>query len=412
MDPAGRLRAAKLRATALLLVVAAVYLVTKLVAGGDTGWLGFVQAGADAGLVGGLADWFAVTALFRHPLGLPIPHTALVPRQKDQLARSLGDFVTEHFLRADLLAEQVRSQRLVGAAGGWLREPANAARVAREAASLLASGLAALEQRNVVDYVLELVRRDARRRAYAPLVGALLRRALAGNAQQPLVDLLVSRTHAYLEEHRDDTVERLGDLLDRQGFFVRNFASAGKLVDRARDILGEVGADRDHPLRAQLDRLLLGYADSLEHDRELAARLNDAVLALLDDTAVRTVVAELVGDTVTSVRLSLGDDAGGSGELTERIAALVRDLGTRIGIDAAFRDRLESDLLRGLDAGVGRYGDQLTVLITSGVARWSDVEVSQRIELAVGRDLQFIRVNGTAVGALAGIAIHAVGIAL
>ena len=169
-----RLRVAKLRATALLVVAAAIYLTTKLVSGGDSGVLGFVQAGADAGLVGGLADWFAVTALFRHPLGLPIPHTALVPRQKLELATKLGEFVTEHFLTSDLLAEQVRSQQLVTASGRWLRDAANAGRLAGETASLLAAGLAALDERNLVDYVIELVRRDAGRRSYAPIVGRLL----------------------------------------------------------------------------------------------------------------------------------------------------------------------------------------------------------------------------------------------
>ena len=407
-----RLRIAKLRASALLVVAAAIYLTTRLVSGGDSGWLGYVQAGADAGLVGGLADWFAVTALFRHPLGLPIPHTALVPRQKLELATKLGEFVTEHFLTSDLLAEQVRGQQLVASAGRWLREPANADRLAGETASLLAAGLTALDERNLVDYVLELIRRDAKRRSYAPLAGRLLRRAVEGDAQQPLVDLAVSRAHAYLSAHRFQAQNLLRDYLDRQKLMVRLFASEGRIeraVDSALETLADIQADAAHPWRGQLDGLLTSYADSLEQSAELATSLNDAILTLLDDPKAGGVIAELVGDAVDSVRQSLGDDGG---ELTDRIAAVIRDLGSRITDDADFQSRLETGLLQVLDAGVGRYGGELTTLIRTQVGKWSDVEVSQRIELAVGRDLQFIRINGTAVGALAGIVIHAVGAAL
>jgi uncharacterized membrane-anchored protein YjiN (DUF445 family) len=345
-------------------------------------------------------------------MGLPIPHTALVPRKKVELATKLGEFVTEHFLTSDLLAEQVRAQRLVATSGSWLATPANASRLATEASSLIAAGLSAMDERNIADYLIELVRRDATRRSYAPIAGRLLRRALAGDVQRPLVDVVVSRGHDYLLEHRAQAIELLRSYIDKQKFLVRTFTPSSwieQAVDSAIETLSEVSDDPRHPLRAQLDGLLEAYAETLESSYELAARLNSAVLAGLKDPRLAAILAELVGDTVTSIRESL---SGAHGDLQDRIAALLIDLGNRAASDVEFQARAEASIVRLLDLGVTRYGSQLTSLIRTQVGKWSDDEVSERIELAVGRDLQFIRINGTAVGALAGILIHAVSVLL
>ena len=185
-DPAA-LRRTKRVATGLLLVAAAVYLLSFALP--DTTAVGFLRAAAEAGMIGGVADWFAVTALFRHPLGLRIPHTALIPRQKDALATKLGEFVTGNFLTPDAVAEQLAEAQLVGRAAAVLAEPEVAARVGAELATGAASLLGGLDERVVTDWVLDLARRDLRRRSYAPVLGELLARAVDGGTQRPLVDV-------------------------------------------------------------------------------------------------------------------------------------------------------------------------------------------------------------------------------
>ncbi|MCW2714836.1 MAG: hypothetical protein JWN88_1883, partial [Frankiales bacterium] len=198
-DTAG-LRAMKRRATGLLVVAAALFLLTFALP--DSTFVGFVRAGAEAGMIGGVADWFAVTALFRHPLGVPVPHTALIPRKKDELATKLGEFVTGNFLTPAAVGEQLTEARLVRRTAQRLAEPATASAVGTELATAVAAALDAVDERALTDYVLELTRRDLDRRSYTPVLGQFLARAVEGQGQRPLVDVCVSRTRAHLVANR------------------------------------------------------------------------------------------------------------------------------------------------------------------------------------------------------------------
>ncbi len=399
-----RLRAMKRTASGLLLVAAAVYVISVQF---DGEVAGYVRAGSEAAMVGGLADWFAVTALFRRPLGLPIPHTGLVPRKKDELATKLGQFVTEHFLTRDVVVAQLHEAAILQKAAAMLRKPELAGRIARELSFNTSALLGALDDDAVVASALELLRRDQARRSYAPVLGRVLDRAVAGGTQRPLVDVMASRGSAYLRSNREQLLPSLREFVDERGVLAMLLVSDKRLraaLDDFADLLSEVAADPRHPLRRQVDGLLASIADALQTDRQVAAQLDQVLRGLLDDPQAQAVLHDVVTDAIASIRESLNDPEG---VLHERLTAMVVSLGERIATDVAFRERVESTADAVIGHIVENYGDELTRLIQGQVQKWDGADASRNIELAVGRDLQFIRINGTAVGALAGLAIHA-----
>jgi uncharacterized membrane-anchored protein YjiN (DUF445 family) len=406
---AARLRRMKRTATALLGVAAVLYVVSLSFHGTA---VGFLRAGSEAAMVGGLADWFAVTALFRRPLGLPIPHTGLVPRKKDELATKLGEFVTGHFLTREVVVEQVREADVVGRVGRLLAEPGVADRVAREVAFNAGALLEALDDEQVVQAALELLRRDQSRRSYAPVLGRLLERAIEGGTQRPLVDVVVSRSLAYLRSHREELVPQARAVIQDRSWLASLLVTEKRvrnLLDGVAETLQEIDRNPHHPMRRWLDGLLRSFADELQHDRHTAAKLDRLLRQLLEDPKAQAALHDVITDAILSIRESLSDVDGG---LQERISELIGSLAERAVSDPVFRERIENVLEAVLGHAVENYGDELTSLIRTQVARWDATSASQRIELAVGRDLQFIRINGTFVGALAGLAIHAVTLAL
>ncbi|HTW19145.1 MAG TPA: DUF445 domain-containing protein [Mycobacteriales bacterium] len=406
-----RLRRMKLTATGFLVVAALGYAATYLDSSGGSGVIGFVRAAAEAAMVGGLADWFAVTALFRHPLRLPIPHTAIIPENKDDIATKLGQFVTTNFLTPDVLAGHLDEAHLVARIATFLREPASADALAAEAARVLAVALDALDEDAVFDYVLAVARRDAARRSYAPVLGQLLARAVQGDAQRPLVDLLAARAHRYLTLHRVELRPQIKAYLESKSVLAWLFMTdrrVDRLIDFALHELEAIGNDPDHEIRRWLDDLLRSFAGDLENTPAVAARVDIAVRRLFEDERFRVPLRRFVEEATDSLRASLED--AGSG-LIPRLSRFIQDVGRRVVEDPELEATIEGWLRRGLVHAVREYGDELTTLIERTVAGWNPDAAARRIELAVGRDLQFIRINGTVVGALAGLAIHAVTVA-
>ncbi len=398
-----RLARMKRTATGLLALALLVYVVSLQIDGTAAG---FVQAGAEAAMVGGLADWFAVTALFRRPLGLPIPHTGLVPRKKDELATKLGEFVTGHFLTREVVIEQIRSAEVVPRVGAWLAEPEVATRLAGEVAFNAGVLLGALDDEALVASALELLRRDQLRRSYAPVLGRLLERAIEGGTQRPLVDVLVSRSKVYLRAHREELLPQAREFVDNRGWLASLVVTDKRIrrvLDGLADTLEEIELHPGHPVRGWLEGLLRTFADELQHDRHTAAKLDLLLAQLLEDPKAQAALHDVVTDALLSIRESLSD-AGG--DLQERIAGLLTSFAARMAGDPELQARVSGVLEGVLGHVVENYGDQLTSLIRNQVAGWPAASASERIELAVGRDLQFIRINGTFVGALAGLAIH------
>jgi uncharacterized membrane-anchored protein YjiN (DUF445 family) len=401
-----RVRRMKTAATSALVVAAVVYVLTTVLTDGQ-GLSGYVSAAAEAAMVGGLADWFAVTALFRHPLGLPIPHTALIPRKKDELATKLGQFVTEHFLTADIVAEHLGEARVVERVGRQLADPAVAAAVAARVSITLADALRAVPTASVASYAVDVVRRDLGRRSYAPFLGRLLRAALQNDTQVPLVDIVARHAHLYLRDNRALVEHHLAEMARERGFRARLVLSdkrIGKLVDSLITQLREVDADEHHWLRTAFDNLLRSVAGDLEDDRGTARSVDEALSRLLDDPQLLDLMTSFLDDLLGAVTESLGD---ADSAVHERVAGVLQQLGQRAATDPAFQQAREDELRRIVLYAVANYGDTVIALIQRTVAGWEGRDASRRIETAVGRDLQFIRINGTIVGGLAGLVIHA-----
>ncbi len=400
-----RLRRMKLVALSLLVLAAVVYAVTH----GRGGFWGFVNAGAEASMVGAMADWFAVTALFRHPLGLPIPHTALVPKRKDDLGRSLEQFFAENFLQEQVVRDRFDSAGIAGRLGGWLAEPANAARVVREGASVMAIGLRRLRDEDVEAVVRDVLIPRFMAEPLAPVAGGLLQEIVADDAHHGLVDLALEEAHRWLVHNQETFTEVIGERAPWWAPPRLNEAVTNRLHLEVVRWVADIRADPQHHARQAFDSLLTQLAEDLLHDPATQERLENLKTRMLEQPQTLATSMSLWGAFRRALLAALEDPRG---LLRERATQELADFGARIGADEQLRRRLDawgSDLVVW---AVDRYGEELATVITATVERWDGEEAAQRIELYVGRDLQFIRINGTIVGGLVGVAIHAISLVL
>jgi uncharacterized membrane-anchored protein YjiN (DUF445 family) len=396
-----RLRRMRSLAVSLLVFAAVVYLVTL----DQDGLWGYVNAGAEASMVGAIADWFAVTAIFKHPLGLPIPHTALIPKRKDEFGKSLEDFVQENFLQEAIIRDRLEFAQVSARAADWLRDPANAARVVAEGSSVLALGLRRLRDSDVEALVADVLLPRLVVEPISPIAGNLLTEILRDDAHHGLVDLALEEGHHWLVHNQETFAQVIGERAPWWAPDRLNEVVTERLHREAIRWIADIRADPEHRARKALDSLLGQLAADLlttERTQERAERLKRRLLEHPQFLASGMAVFDAMKQALLD---ALADD---DGPLRERATAELVAFADRLAADEAMRARLDS---WGADAAVfavRRYGSELTAVITHTVERWDGKEAAQRIELHVGRDLQFIRINGTIVGGLVGVVIHAV----
>jgi uncharacterized membrane-anchored protein YjiN (DUF445 family) len=404
-ERAAALRAMKRRATGLLAVVTAVFVVLAI-ADSHAWWAPAAFAGAQGGMVGGLADWFAVTALFRYPLGLHIPHTAIIRERKDQFGATLGGFVQDNFLSPDVVGERIRDAHVADRVAAWLADPENAAVVARNVVEAAVGALDVVHD-DVVQRVLhEEIERALARVDVAPLAGRLLTIATEEGRHRELLDFGLRGVITFLDEQREPLRERFGD---QSPWWLPNAMEDrlfDRIVDGARALLSSVVADPNHEFRAVIDDRLAALADRLQHDPALAERGDALKHEILEHAALRNWSTSLWEDLKATLReqAPVADSP-----LRLRATEAVRSVGERLLHDDEFRARLDGWAESASRYVVENYRGEIGGLITSTVARWDGAETSDKLELVLGRDLQFIRINGTVVGVLAGLALHAVG---
>jgi uncharacterized membrane-anchored protein YjiN (DUF445 family) len=405
---ARRLAAARRRATALLAGVTALF-VGVTVAGVHGTFLGYVQAGAEASMVGGVADWFAVTALFRRPLGLPIPHTALIVERKDQFAVTLGQFVQENFLNADVLAERIRSAGLVARLAAWLSSPANAARFAGYAADVVVTVAEALRDEDVQREITAELTRAIDAVEVAPLAGRALRVVIAGGHHAELFNTILSGADRYLADHSAELRELFESEAPRwipDAVYRRVF---DRLYSRLRERLAAMAADPDDETRRQFEKWIAGLPDRLETSPELRERGEQLKRDVLGSAGLRDWSSSLWQKAKDTLRAQAADPES---ELRRRLADALMAAGRRLGSDSRLADGLERMVESGARALASQFHDELADLVTGTIERWDAAETSSQLELLLGRDLQYIRINGTVVGAGVGLALHAIVLAL
>jgi uncharacterized membrane-anchored protein YjiN (DUF445 family) len=402
-DEARRSALRRMRSVALgLLVLAAVvYLVTL----GQHGVLGFVNAGAEASMVGAMADWFAVTALFRHPLGLPIPHTALIPKRKDELGRGLEDFVGENFLQEEVIRDRLRVADISLRVGRWLSQPDNARRVVDEVSVVAASALSRVRDDHVASLFTEALFPRLREEPIAPLLGGLLQEAIDDDLQRGLVDLALVELHAWLIANEDTVTDVLGERAPWWTPPAINDRVTARIHLELVRWVEDIQEDPYHRARAAIDSMLATLAKNLQEDlptQERAERLKERLLDHPQVLESSIAVWNALRRVLTS---SLRDP---DGALRERLRTELTEFAQRLVEDEALRRRLDGLAADAVVFAVDRYGAEVTAIITHTIQRWDGKEAARRIELHVGRDLQFIRINGTIVGGLVGVVIHAV----
>ncbi len=393
----------KRRATGLLVLMAVVFVVAWQLEAAHP-WLGYVRATAEAGMVGGVADWFAITALFRHPLNLPIPHTAIIPQRKDRIGRSLGNFVQNNFLSPEVLGAKLRAARLSRRGAEWLREPEHARAVVRQTAGVLKGAAAVVKDEDVYAFLDRTVIEPLKTRPIAPVLADGLTLLTLNDRHQQLLDRVVQGLWRFVTENDDLIRQRIRE---ESPWWVPRFVDE-RMHDRiiegiGRTLLG-VQADPDHPLRRQVDDLLIEWIGQLRDSPEAIARAEALNQQVLDDPTSERLTQSLWRELKQVLdRQVAAAEHGAPGGLERGLTALA----SAALEDEALLAKLDDWLIGAVLRTVEQHRQEVGQLISQTVSAWDPEETSRRIELQVGRDLQFIRINGTLVGGLVGLVLYA-----
>ena len=400
-----RLKVMRRWATGLLGFFAVLFVVTLLLERSHP-WLAAVRATAEAAVVGGLADWFAVTALFRYPLGIPIPHTAVIPNQKDRIGRVLGNFVQSHFLSRDVVSSELKQLKLADRVAKWLSQPENSRQLATQVANGLAQVITALPEEEVRRVLADSAEKRIQGTRFAPLLSNALALVTTDQQHQMVLNEALKLVGRVIEDNRDLIRDRIRD---QSPWWVPtrvDDAVYKKIMAGVEALVAGVRTDPSHPLRAKVDVALKDFIERLRTSPELAERAEQWKGQLLG----RGLVDELVGSAWDAIQRAAGDYRGIP--TAEPPEALVQ------GLSAAGRSMLENQaLLAEVDdfivrqaADVAeRHRPDVAELFARVVARWDPSVAAERLELAVGSDLQYIRINGTLVGGLVGLLLYLAG---
>lgn len=407
-ERAAQLRQMKGRATGLLVAVSAVF-VALAVQPSEAAWVGYAIATAEGSMVGGLADWFAVTALFRHPLGIPIPHTAIIRRRKDQFAETLGAFVRDNFLSPGIVAERIRAAHVVRRTATWLTDSGTSEAVAGTVVDGLVAAVDLMGDDDLQRLLHDEIDQAMRSVPFARMAGRALEAAVGEQRHLPLIDAGLRGAVTLLDEQR----EPLRQQFSESSPWWLPGALEGRVFDRLLDgvrlLLASVAEDPEHELRATVDHRLIRLAGKLQHDPVTAAEVDEVVAGILDHPDVRGWTRTVWTDLRRALH-EQRDDPGS--RLRMRVAEAVLAVGHRLADDPAVQERITAAAETAAASAVARHRDEISSLVSATMAGWDADETSTRLELLLGRDLQFIRINGTVVGGLAGFVLHTVADAL
>ena len=397
----------KAAATGLLLVMAALFALARVLQPQHP-WLGFIKAFAEAAMVGGLADWFAVTALFRHPLGLPIPHTAIIPRNKDRIGEALANFINENFLVPSVVARRMRGIDVAGAAGRFLRAPASEeakSRIRQGASRLIADIFESLDDERLGGIFKSAIASRLRSMEISPLLGHALASAINEDRHVPMLEASIR----WMARALDANEPLIREMVKKKANWVLKLAGldaklADAILDGLRKLTAEMSTDPAHPVRVKVEEALAQLANDLQTRPETRERVEAMKEQLLDNRSVN-----LWLDTIWQkgreaiVRAARNPDAAMAGKLGE----VLNSMGATLEKDARIRTAINRFVRRAAAGMAASYGSSIVKLVSETIRSWDARTVTARLESAVGRDLQYIRINGTIVGGLVGLAIYA-----
>jgi uncharacterized membrane-anchored protein YjiN (DUF445 family) len=364
---------------------------------------GYIKAAAEASMVGALADWVAVTALFRHPLGIPIPHTAIIPSRKNQLGESLGEFVGTNFLSEQVVRQRLHNVGVARRLGAWMIAPGNAERVTEELSSVVRGVMTVLRDEDVQAVMEQAMVRRVVAIPWGPPLGKLLNGVFSDRSHHKLVDLLCDRAYEWVKENHNAVLRVVSDRAPTWSPKFVDAMVADKVYGEVLSFAWLVKTDVNHPMRQAIDTFLLQFAKDLQTDPVTMERAELVKHQVLEHPDVQNIIGA-TWSTAKRMLLDAAEDP--SSELRTRVRDGLVSLGHRLLEDDTMREKVDGWVEGAAAYIVLNYRDEITTLITDTVARWDAEETSRKVELQVGRDLQFIRINGTVVGGLAGLLIY------
>ncbi|HEV7591030.1 MAG TPA: DUF445 domain-containing protein [Longimicrobium sp.] len=392
----------KFRATGMLVVATGIYLATRLLEG-RWPWLGYVRATAEASMVGGLADWFAVTALFRYPMGIHIPHTAIIPNRKERIGRSLGNFVQNNFLSPAVIKARLQGAGIAAKLAEWLSQPEHGEMVGKHAAAVVTGVVQVLKDEEVQELIESSVIKRARDTQVAPVVGRVLSLMTHGDRHQELLDSALKLVDRLIEENREGLRQRIRDELPWWVPTPIDEKIYQKIITGVEKTLEEVATNHDHPLRQRYNEAMQEFIEKLRTSPEMIERGEHLKEELLEHPVVRGYSASLWGDLKASVLRHAADPGS---EFRRRIAHTVTRFAESMRGDPELLAKVDGWVEGAVLYFVEQYRGEVAELISSTVAAWDPEDTTRKIELQIGKDLQFIRINGTLVGGLAGLLIY------
>jgi uncharacterized membrane-anchored protein YjiN (DUF445 family) len=403
------LRQMRIIATGLLIGMAVLFVIGSRLENALGGHWSFLRAFAEAGMVGGLADWFAVTALFRHPLRIPIPHTAIIPNNKERIGRTLAAFLRSNFLTTKVVARRIQSMDVAGAMGRFLVQPSGGeGRMRMGASRLMGNMISSLDDERLGKVVKASLKQQLQKLDIAPLLGQMLGAMIRERRHMAVLDGVIKWSAKTLEanEHliRDMVEERANTIMRWTGL---DDKLADAIVNGLNKMLTEMAADPDHPLRAKGEEGLQSLAHDLIHDKKLRGRVNDWKKELLDNPAIGSWIDSLWQQGREGLLKAARDP---DASLAGQFGKILIDLGKRLQEDERLKHQINRFARRAIVGTTENYGDKIVALVSDTIGGWDASTLTDRVENAVGSDLQFIRINGTLVGGMAGIVIHAVGL--
>ena len=396
----------KLVATGLLLVMAAVFLASRALQP-HYPWLGYVKSFAEAAMVGGLADWFAVTALFRHPLGLPIPHTAIIPRNKDRIGEALATFLKENFLIPSVVARRMQRLDVAAAAGRFLQTPAGeGTRIRAGASRLIADIFESLDDERLGGIVKGAISSRLRAMEVSPLLGHALASAINEDRHVPMLEAAIRWTARALDANE----QLIRELVQKKANWVLKLAGldtklADAVVDGLRKLTVEMSTNPAHPVRQKIEEALAQLANDLQTRLETRERVEAIKEQLLHNQSVGLWLDALwQRGREAIVKAARNPDAVLAGKLGE----ILKSMGGTLEKDPRIRAAINQFARRAAVGMAASYGSSIVKLVSETVRSWDARTVTNRLEAAVGRDLQYIRINGTLVGGLVGLILHVI----
>jgi len=397
-------------ALGLLCGAAVLYAVASVLHAQHPAW-GYVAAFAEAAMVGAIADWFAVVALFRHPLGLPIPHTAIIPSNKDRIGAKLAGFICDNFLSTAQVLGKLREFDTAGRIAGWLARPESGRKLGEWGVAATRYGLTAFDDERVRDFMGRAAAAGLEKIDLSRLTGQALDALTAGGRHQALLDDVLQQVAGLLEgeevqAHITEAIAREIKTLRYVGLDqVAAKLATRKIVAAVAHTIGELAAEPDHPMRRRFDHFVDDFVVRLKLDPEFQQRGEQIRAELIAHPALGDYLHGLWGELLAW----LHDDLGrGDSTIRQRIASMAGALGTRLQGDEDIRRWINEQIEAAAPLAIERYREDIRRYIEQRVGEWNAQEMTVELERHIGRDLQFIRINGTLVGGLVGLLIHTV----